>query len=248
MTESKAFDRVADDYDRMRGGLERGRQSAASLVGDLAPGSVLEVGAGTGIVARGLAELGAQVFGVDLSLPMLTRARDRLDRRVACADALALPFADGMFANVVVVYVLHLVSDMAAALREAARVLAPDGRLLAVHGSPAAPPDELTRALDRLAVLQPPRPDEPEPLAETAAAVGLRVVRHDFTPDYRRATSPRQPAESIERRLPPSLWNVDDETWQRVVEPVLADLRAVPDVDRPREQMWSAHRTVLAKD
>lgn len=248
MTESKSFDRVADDYDRMRGGLERGRQSAASLVGDLVPGPVLEVGVGTGIVAAGLAGLGRQVYGVDLSVPMLTRARQRLPGRVACGDALALPFADRVFGNVVFVHVLHLAADMDAALREAARVLRPGGRVLAVHGDPRAEPDDLTRALDRLSVLQPPRPDAPERLAEAAAGAGLRVVKHSFAPDYERETSPGQLAESIERRVPPYLWNIDGGTWRRVVEPVLAGLRALPDADRPRTQRWSVHRTVLAKD
>ncbi|WP_069771362.1 class I SAM-dependent methyltransferase [Streptomyces sp. LUP30] len=247
MTEAKAFDRVADDYDRMRGGMERGRQAAAQLAGDLTPGTVLEVGVGTGIVATGLAELGHEVYGVDVSLPMLTRAAERLPGRVTAGDARALPFADGTFDNLVFTHVLHLVGDMPRALRETARVLRPGGRLLAVHGDPKAAPDELVAVLDRLAVLQPPRPDTPERLDAAAREAGLQRLRHRFDPDYERATTPRQLLESIERRLPPYLWNVDDETWARVVEPALSALRALPDVDRPRLQQWHVHRSVYVR-
>ncbi|MGY5106545.1 class I SAM-dependent methyltransferase [Streptomyces sp. 900105245] len=247
MTEAKAFDRVADDYDRMRGGMERGRQAAAQLAGDLVPGPVLEVGVGTGIVAAGLAELGHRVHGVDLSLPMLSRAAERLAGRVTAGDARALPFRDGTFDNLVFTHVLHLVGDMPRALAEAARVLRAGGRLLAVHGDPAADPDDLVAVLDRLAVLQPPRPDTPERLDAAAAAAGLTRLRHEFAPDYERATTPRQLLESLERRLPPYLWEVDDETWGRVVEPALAELRGLADPDRPRVQQWRVHRSVYAK-
>ncbi|MGQ4401893.1 class I SAM-dependent methyltransferase [Streptomyces hayashii] len=247
MTEAKAFDRVADDYDRMRGGMERGRQAAAQLAGDLTPGPVLEVGVGTGIVATGLGELGHDVYGVDVSLPMLTRAAERLPGRITAGDARALPFADGSFDNLVFTHVLHLVGDMPRALREAARVLRRGGRLLAVHGDPKAAPDELVAVLDRLAVLQPPRPDTPERLDAAAREAGLQRLRHEFAPDYERATTPRQLLESLERRLPPYLWNVDDETWARVVEPALAALRALPDPDRPRLQQWHVHRSVYVR-
>ncbi|WP_050776693.1 class I SAM-dependent methyltransferase [Streptomyces sp. SPB074] len=247
MTEAKSFDRVADDYDRMRGGMERGRQAAAQLAGDLAAGPVLEVGVGTGIVAAGLAELGHEVHGVDVSPPMLARAAKRLAGRVCVGDARALPFADRSFGNLVFTHALHLVGDMPRALREAARVLRPGGRLLAVHGAPAADPDEMVAVLDRLAVLQPPRPDTPEGLDAAARDAGLERLRHEFAPDYERATSPRQLLESLERRLPPYLWDVDDEVWARVVEPALAALRELPGQDVPRTQQWRVHRSVYVR-
>lgn len=91
---SIAFDRVADEYDETRGGAERGRLTAKDLAPWLAPGSVLDVGVGTGVVATGLRDLGREVMGVDLATGMLSRARQRLGPRVALADARALPDPD----------------------------------------------------------------------------------------------------------------------------------------------------------
>ena len=78
---SLSFDRIADRYDESRGGTARGERVAADLVPWLAPGRVLEVGVGTGIVAAALAARGLPVYGVDLSQAMLRRAVDRVGSR-----------------------------------------------------------------------------------------------------------------------------------------------------------------------
>src|SRR5689334_11954047 len=97
---SLSFDRVADQYDESRGGTARGERMAADLAPWFAPGAVLEVGVGTGIVAGGLRKHGVPVLGVDLSAEMLRRAVDRLGPVVARADATALPVASGSIDNV----------------------------------------------------------------------------------------------------------------------------------------------------
>jgi ubiquinone/menaquinone biosynthesis C-methylase UbiE len=72
---SLAFDRVAETYDQTRGGEERGRRFATEVATFLDPSRpVLEVGVGTGVMALGLRELGFDVLGLDLSLPMLRAA------------------------------------------------------------------------------------------------------------------------------------------------------------------------------
>jgi SAM-dependent methyltransferase len=126
---SIAFDRMAARYDETRGGLERGELLAGHLAPHLRPGPVLEVGVGTGVIALALGRHGHPVVGVDLSPPMLERARDRLGPRVALADAHDLPVPDGAVPNVVIVWVLHLVPDITALLAEAGRVTAAGGRI-----------------------------------------------------------------------------------------------------------------------
>ncbi|MBY5160940.1 class I SAM-dependent methyltransferase [Salsipaludibacter albus] len=133
MAESVVFDRVADVYDRTRAlpdELERAQRDL--LVDHLAGRRTLEVGVGTGRVARPLAAAGIEVVGIDLSIEMLRNCVGEVP--VAVADGTRLPIGTGAVEAVVACHVLHLVPDWQAVLDEAARVLAPDGIVLAVRG------------------------------------------------------------------------------------------------------------------
>jgi SAM-dependent methyltransferase len=98
-----------------------------------APGAAtLEVGCGEGRVARDLVARGHRVTGLDASPTLLSAAAqaDPASRYVE-GPAEALPFEDGAFDLVVAYNSLMDVEDMPVAVREAARVLAPGGRLCA---------------------------------------------------------------------------------------------------------------------
>jgi SAM-dependent methyltransferase len=98
-----------------------------------APGAAtLEVGCGEGRVARDLVARGHRVTGLDVSATLL-RAATQADpaSRYVEGPAEALPFDDGAFDLVVAYTSLMDVEDMPAAVREAARVLTPGGRLCA---------------------------------------------------------------------------------------------------------------------
>lgn len=229
-----SFDRIADRYDATRGGDERGRDLASSIAPWLVPGPVLEVCVGTGVVAAGLVALGHSVSGVDISPQMAARARVRLGPRVALGDALALPVARASVTNVVIVAGLHLVGGVPEAVREAARVLRPGGRLVAVHSVPQRSEDELSLAMSPLRSIRERRPDNPAALAAAAAGAGLTPVSEGWTTRRPQEHTPRAMADEIEQRSWSYLWPVDDEEWRRVVVPVIAALRALPDQDRPR--------------
>ena len=104
--------------------------------------SLLDLGTGTGrmleLVGPGL-ERG---LGIDLSLDMLALARARLDRAglrhcsVRHGDIYDLALPRDSFDVVIVHQVLHYLDDGARALREAARVLRPQGRLLVIDFAP----------------------------------------------------------------------------------------------------------------
>ena len=90
--------------------------------------NVLDVGCGTGIVARTAAERGAAVTGLDLNEAMLTVARRlRPDLSWRQGDAAALPFPDSAFDVTLCQSALMFVPDPTAALREMARVTLADG-------------------------------------------------------------------------------------------------------------------------
>lgn len=98
-------------------------------------GTVLEIGCGTGAVARWIREIGAtQVFGIDLQLARLAVARDRNPSiAYAAADGRSIPVAGGAV-HIVLCSTLFssvLDEDVAVAIaREVDRVLARDGVLL----------------------------------------------------------------------------------------------------------------------
>ncbi|MDP9842474.1 class I SAM-dependent methyltransferase [Streptosporangium lutulentum] len=93
--------------------------------------ATLDLGCGEGRVSRDLSELGHRVTGVDISPVLVEAAREaHPDGRYMVADAADLPFDDGAFDLVVAYNVLMDVDDLSGSVREAARVLAPGGRLV----------------------------------------------------------------------------------------------------------------------
>ena len=98
---------------------------------------VLETAAGTGVVARHLLErldADATVVVTDLQDAMLAVARQRIGRdprvTIQAADAVDLPYDDRSFDLVVCQFGLMFFSDKLAGLKEARRMLTPDGTFL----------------------------------------------------------------------------------------------------------------------
>lgn len=95
---------------------------------------VLDIGSGPGFLAADIAERTGptgQVVGIDLSEPLLARARARNTRdwlRYEIGDAAALPFDTASFDVVVSTQVAEYVPDIQAFCAEVFRVLRPGGR------------------------------------------------------------------------------------------------------------------------
>lgn len=110
------------------------RPALLDLAGDVAGRRVLDAGCGPGIYAAELVARGAHVTALDESPEMVRLAQDRLGtdvevRRHRLGDRLDW-LADASVDLVIMALVLHHVSDRVGALRELARVLASDGRLV----------------------------------------------------------------------------------------------------------------------
>ncbi|HSD88422.1 MAG TPA: methyltransferase domain-containing protein [Kofleriaceae bacterium] len=116
------FDRYARDL------IERARPIGPS-------DRILDLGCGTGIVARNLRDrLGGatRITGLDINAQMIAKAKS-LAPEIEWheGNAVALPFADRSFDIVLSQQMLQFTPDRTAAVREIKRVLAPGGRVIA---------------------------------------------------------------------------------------------------------------------
>jgi len=124
---------TAEEYDEWRfsrGGelVDSGEKNALFELVDAVDGlDILEVACGTGRFSVELSENGANVTGVDISRPMLTKgvgkARERgLAVEFMRGDAKQLPFPDDSFDLVLGMRFFHLIDEPEEYLREMARV------------------------------------------------------------------------------------------------------------------------------
>ena len=132
------FGQTASDYGKWRAGFPAHFFKRLFADGWVMPeNAVLDLGTGTGTIARGLALRGCRVTGLDSEQHLLTEAA-RLDREAATgvtyvqgqAEATGLPASS--FDLVTAGQCWHWF-DRAATVAEVARVLVPGGRLVIAH-------------------------------------------------------------------------------------------------------------------
>lgn len=124
------YDGLADWYDaRYVSGAEPHQPGLLELLG---PGSgpCLDIGCGTGRNFETIRASGRSVVGLDFSADQLRVARSRTDGPLMVSDAAALPFAGASFDTAMVMWISTDVNDFGAVLREATRVLRPNGVLV----------------------------------------------------------------------------------------------------------------------
>lgn len=118
------------------------RSAMCSVMGSDSIGSLLDLGTGTGRVLQLFARQAEQGTGLDSSQQMLAYARANLEQaglvhcQVRHGDIFHLPYDSGSKDAVTIHQVLHYLDDPLLALQEAARVLAPGGRMLIVDFAP----------------------------------------------------------------------------------------------------------------
>jgi ubiquinone/menaquinone biosynthesis C-methylase UbiE len=230
------FDELAHCYDETRGGAERGYEFAATLRPTLQP-PIVEVGVGTGAVAAGIAEADLPVVGVDISRQMLRRAHERLGSRVAVADAALLPVRRHSMGTALLVWVLQLVPDVEAVLRECRETVRRDGRVVTLLSDPVLePPNDIDGVGAAIfSITHPePRPGSQESVRKAAAEAGLQLVRRSFTSLQAWERTPNEEADHFDRRVYSSLVDVDEARWRTDIAPLVERMRSLPEPDRPR--------------
>ncbi len=145
------FSRIARHYDLMNRVMTAGqdirwRKAVIGLAGLPEGGRLLDLGAGTGDLAREALRQQpcAQVVAADFTLEMMRVGQEHSQRQPlpagclawSAADATRLPFPERTFAAVVSGFLLRNVPDLKGCLAEQYRVLEPGGRLVALDTTP----------------------------------------------------------------------------------------------------------------
>ncbi len=127
-------DSVAGDMERHYSPGRTWEALARSALPLLAPGHVLDIASGDGVLAELLAPHAREYICIDASARVVNAATERLRKfanvEVREGDMHALPFEDGHFDLVVLMHALTYAARPQVAVAEAARVLRPGGRLL----------------------------------------------------------------------------------------------------------------------
>ena len=139
------FKAHAAEWDRIRTLHVAEKEVEAAMDEALGQGPfdlLVDLGTGTGRILELFAPRASKALGFDLNHDMLAYARMKLERagliqgQVRHGDLYNVPLQNGAADAVVLHQVLHFLDDPAAALAEAARVLAPGGKLLVVDFAP----------------------------------------------------------------------------------------------------------------
>jgi phosphatidylethanolamine/phosphatidyl-N-methylethanolamine N-methyltransferase len=133
---AEAYGRWAPIYDFVFGPVfKQGRREAVSAA-ERVGGRVLEVGVGTGLSLATYSE-NCRVVGIDISEPMLAKARERVEKRhldnveaIDVMDAECLEYEDASFDVVVAQYAVTAMPNPEKALDEFVRVVRPGGEII----------------------------------------------------------------------------------------------------------------------
>ncbi len=181
---------------------------------------VLEVGAGTGPVARAVARRVRHATALDPAPAALAEGKRAADRdgitnvTFMRGDAAALPWLDRTFTLVVVWNALHRAADPAAVVREAARVCRPGAALVVADTVRPAGPDG--------------DPDRIERLRDPAH--GALLTEDRLTALVTGAGAEVKRADPFDERVPLASWlaRTGADAAARVREEVLAELAGGP--------------------
>jgi len=228
---SRSFDRAADYYDQTRELPEPiATHGIPALLQHITPhGKILDVGTGTGRISVPLLRLGANVIGVDLSLNMMGKLREKYPAaHLAQADASRLPFAAQTFDAVLTTHVMHLIGPWREALREFRRMLKPNGVYIDStqwHDTSS----QLTRIRDKWRELieahgaqwRRPGVQSREELNAELKAQGAQLEEVEVLRYYATAT-PRERLDQIHSRVCSDAWDVSDDVFEATFKEITA--------------------------
>jgi SAM-dependent methyltransferase len=234
LTVAHEFDAISPEYDATRLPLDVATMDGlVRALHDRGVRRLLEVGVGTGRVARPLEERGFEVTGVDASVGMMALARRKGLTRLVRGSAYRLPFLDEGFDATLFVHVLHVLDDPPLALHEAARVGRAGAFALVHPGSGpvtetrSAEPEEGRRAIYRALA----REGIPPPTRAGGPRARERLILDLLPPDDLIVLTDREVTEPLartllmfERRASRHSLHVPEEVLARAVASARAEL------------------------
>ncbi len=245
MSHASRFDEIVPIYDETRGGETRGDEYAADIDRLLPrePGTLLEIGVGTGVVSLGLRNRGRTVVGIDLSRPMLARAAVRLGSSVARGDAQQLPLRTAGVRYAVAVWVIHDVADPDKLLREAARVIHTGGTLIVSDIQIHDRDDPIGRILGELTDRLHAHHPSVQPRGLRGTEIIDRAAPHGFVGEVVRVqrawpSHPGYELDSIRNRAWSALRRLGDHDYERIAAPAITALEALPQ-EKTTQRAWS---------
>ena len=231
MTTSRSFDRAANFYDQTRDLPEPvATHGIPALLNYIAPhGKILDVGTGTGRISVPLLHRGANVMGIDLSLNMMAKLREKYPApRLVQADAARLPFCSRQFDAVLTMHVMHLVAPWREALCEYRRVLKPGGVYIDStqwhdKTSPLQRIRDHWRSLIEARGAQWRRPgaQSSEELVAELERMGAHIEEIEVLRYYSTGT-PREALEQIHNRTCSDSWDVPEAAFEATYKDITA--------------------------
>lgn len=258
MSQRVDFSANAKVYDRRHGAVlaEDVVQRLAAAGAIRSGANILDLGAGTGRVAIGLAELGCSVVALEPAPGMLETLRTKvgiLPIRLIAGEGARLPFSSGHFDVVVIARVLYLTADWRGVLREAHRVLGVGGRLLHEWGNGQVDEEwvqvrEKARALFEEAGVA--TPFHPGVRSEREVDDDLRRLGFTRSADLPIGPGPTLTLDEFLRRLIDGefsyIWNVPTTVREQCLPVLKAWSEQRFDLGRsismPRELSWTIYR------
>lgn len=216
-----SFDkRVAQRYEAQRAHPAAVSRQIGRTVVDVcgADAAVLEIGIGTGRIARPVADAGARVTGFDISADMLTATDAYPNVTLLQADMHALPFQHNAFDATLAVHVLHLAQVWQDVLGSAARVLKPGGAF--IQGDDWIDPESVVGRLrdelrQRAMALS---PNARPPAAgiskqQMLADLGGTETEERIAAEWVTWVSPQDRLDAIEQRMDAESWFLPDDVF-----------------------------------
>lgn len=179
------FDLVSPIFDKAAPGSRRSFEKIEKLGGFQDSDTVLDLGGGSGRIARFFVGKVREITVADSSRGMVAQCQKRQGLSCILASAEQLPFEDGSFDKVIIVDAFHHFSSQKAVAGEVARVLKPGGRLIIEEYNPKRVLGFLIKLMEKILNMH-SRFYAPEELQEfwVEAGFGVELVDEGRTEYY----------------------------------------------------------------